>query len=158
MKIAESYPNGYKTLWEKEKLLVTSNFSFSHSVFKRLVSLGHQNVLLCGNGLTLYHTILTFNDHVEKKAFKIIVGRGENADNQHFLLFPHVFYPSKKKKNLFLSYIYSVVCKHFQFLCFFGMDFVCKSMITSKSSHDCGSINSRLSNKCLNHPHFLLFS
>ena len=22
-----------KTLWEKEKLLVTSNFSFSHSVF-----------------------------------------------------------------------------------------------------------------------------
>ena len=23
-----------KTLWEKEKLLVTSNFSFSHSVFK----------------------------------------------------------------------------------------------------------------------------
>ena len=27
-----------KTLWEKEKLLVTSNFSFSHSVFKRLAS------------------------------------------------------------------------------------------------------------------------
>ena len=35
--IAESSPNGYKTLWEKEKLLVTSNFSFSHSVFTRLV-------------------------------------------------------------------------------------------------------------------------
>ena len=31
----ESYPNGQKTLWEKEKLLVTSNFSFSHSVFKK---------------------------------------------------------------------------------------------------------------------------
>ena len=28
---------GHKTLWEKEKLLVTSNFSFSHSVCKRLV-------------------------------------------------------------------------------------------------------------------------
>ena len=27
----------WKTLWEKEKLLVTSNFSFSHSVFKRPV-------------------------------------------------------------------------------------------------------------------------
>ena len=26
-----------KTLWEKEKMLVTSIFSFSHSVFKRLV-------------------------------------------------------------------------------------------------------------------------
>ena len=37
--------------WEKEKLLVTSNFSFSHSVFKRLVSQGRQKVSLCGNGL-----------------------------------------------------------------------------------------------------------
>ena len=27
--MAESYPNRYKTLWEKEKLLVTGNFSFS---------------------------------------------------------------------------------------------------------------------------------
>ena len=50
--MAESYPNGKKTLWEKEKLLVTSNFSFSHSVFKRLVSQGSQKVSLCGNGLT----------------------------------------------------------------------------------------------------------
>ena len=37
MKMEESSSNGWKTLWEKEKLLVTSNFSFSHSVFKRLV-------------------------------------------------------------------------------------------------------------------------
>ena len=29
-----------ETLWEKEKLLVRSNFSSSHCVFKRLVSLG----------------------------------------------------------------------------------------------------------------------
>ena len=35
--MAEGSQNGKKTLWEKEKLLVTSNFSFSHSVFKRLV-------------------------------------------------------------------------------------------------------------------------
>ena len=38
-------------MWEKEKLLVMSNFSFSHSVFKRLVSQGRQKVSLCGNGL-----------------------------------------------------------------------------------------------------------
>ena len=37
--------------WEKDKLLITSNFSFSHSVLKRLVSQGHQKVSLCGNGL-----------------------------------------------------------------------------------------------------------
>ena len=32
-------------------MLVTSNFSFSHSVFKRLVSQGRQKVSLSGNGL-----------------------------------------------------------------------------------------------------------
>ena len=36
---------------ENEKLLVTSNFSFSHSVFKRLVSQERQKMSLCGNGL-----------------------------------------------------------------------------------------------------------
>ena len=34
---------------EKEKLLVTSNFSFSNKVFHRYISLVHQNVVLCGN-------------------------------------------------------------------------------------------------------------
>ena len=47
----ESYPNSKKTLWEKEKLLVTSNIFFSHSVFKRLVSQRRQKVSLCGKGL-----------------------------------------------------------------------------------------------------------
>ena len=39
--------------WEKEKLVITSSFSFSHSVFKRLVSQGRQKVSLCGNGLIM---------------------------------------------------------------------------------------------------------
>ena len=39
--------------WKKEKLLVTSNFSFSHSVFKRPVSQGRQKLSLCGNGLNV---------------------------------------------------------------------------------------------------------
>ena len=50
----ESYPNGQKTLWEKEKLLVMSNFSFSHCVFKKLVSQGRQKVSLCVNGLNIF--------------------------------------------------------------------------------------------------------
>ena len=41
MKIAESSPKGYKTLWEKEKLLITSNFSlltvFSKDLYSRHV-------------------------------------------------------------------------------------------------------------------------
>ena len=35
--MAESFLKGQKTLWAKEKLLVTSNFSFFHSVFKRRI-------------------------------------------------------------------------------------------------------------------------
>ena len=44
---------GQKTLWEKEKLLVTSNFSFSHSVFKRLTqqTKSCKNQGLFGKGL-----------------------------------------------------------------------------------------------------------
>ena len=60
--MAESYPKGLKTLWEKEKLLVTSNFSFSHSVFKIVVSKGRQKGSLCGNWLI--HTVYpVFRDH-----------------------------------------------------------------------------------------------
>ena len=33
-----------------------------HSVFKSLVSQGRQKASLCGNGLTVYHTIQTCND------------------------------------------------------------------------------------------------
>ena len=38
-------------MWEKVKLLVTSNFSFSHSVFKRLVLQTRKNQGLFGKGL-----------------------------------------------------------------------------------------------------------
>ena len=53
--MAETYTKGLKTLQEKEKLLVTCNFSFAHSVFKRLVSQGRQKVSLCGNGLKTFN-------------------------------------------------------------------------------------------------------
>ena len=43
--------NGLKTLCEKEKLLVTSNFFFSHCVFKRLVHQTHEKQGLFGKGL-----------------------------------------------------------------------------------------------------------
>ena len=39
--MAESSSNRWKSLSEKEKLLVSSNFSFSHSVFKSLVLQTH---------------------------------------------------------------------------------------------------------------------
>ena len=40
-----------KTLWKKEKLLVTSNFSFSHNVFKSCLFLMRQNEYLWSKGL-----------------------------------------------------------------------------------------------------------
>ena len=46
----------WKALREKQKLLVTSNFSFSHSIFKRLVSQGRQKMSLSEKGLNLYQT------------------------------------------------------------------------------------------------------
>ena len=73
-------------LKEKEKLLVMSNFSFSHSVFKRLVLQTHKNKGLFWKGLinmmpfetleelneklTLYHIIPTFNNPQERRLWK----------------------------------------------------------------------------------------
>ena len=42
-----------KTLWKKEKLLVTSNFSFPHNVFKSCLLLICQNEYLWSKGLIL---------------------------------------------------------------------------------------------------------
>ena len=41
--------------------------------------------------LTLCHTITSFYQPRSKKPFKNIVGKGENAGYQHFLLFPQFF-------------------------------------------------------------------
>ena len=43
-----------KTLWEKEKMLVTIIFSFSHNIFRRFFSRGPESLELCGKELSLY--------------------------------------------------------------------------------------------------------
>ena len=58
--------DGWKTFWEKKKMLVTSIFSFSHNVCKKLLSQGCLKSGFCGKELTLYHTIPTFNDPREE--------------------------------------------------------------------------------------------
>ena len=50
----KSSPNGLKKLWEKEKLLATSNFSFYHSVSKRLLLHTRKNQGLFGKGLSYF--------------------------------------------------------------------------------------------------------
>ena len=58
MKMAKSSPKGEKTLWEKKKLLVTSNFFFSYSVLKSLVLQTRKNQGLFGKGLKLILVIV----------------------------------------------------------------------------------------------------
>ena len=78
-----------------------SKFSFSHIVFKTLVSQGRQKVSLCGNGL--------IKSFVKKRTFiilyvyifwpvlfilevvEIIVGSGENAATSNFSLSHNAF-------------------------------------------------------------------
>ena len=65
----EKYHKGQKTLWDKEKLLVPSNFSFSHIVFHSYKSLVCQNAALCGNGLNYTsHTSTDFVPGLMKSA------------------------------------------------------------------------------------------
>ena len=66
-------------------MLITGNFSFFHSVFKRLEFQTCKNQGLFGKGLNDKNDISVF-DTVEN-----IVGKGENAGYQHFLLFPQCF-------------------------------------------------------------------
>ena len=51
----ESSSNWKKTLSEKEDFLVTSNFSFSYSIFKRLELQTRKNQDLFGKGLNSQH-------------------------------------------------------------------------------------------------------
>ena len=51
---------------------------------------------------------------LKKKSFENIVGKGENAGYQHFLLFPQCFLPFPQQILIF-GHIYFVVCKFLQF-------------------------------------------
>ena len=74
-------------------MLVTSNFSFSHSVFSRLVQQTHKNQGLFGKGLkSLQTTNLDLMELVESsKRLENTVGKGEIACYKQFLLFPQCF-------------------------------------------------------------------
>ena len=72
--MGKSSPKGLKTLWEKEKLLVMSNFSFSHSVFKRLLLQRRKNQGLFGKGSKAFA-----DDKIKvTDELKFVLGRVEN--------------------------------------------------------------------------------
>ena len=72
--------------------------------------------MLCGKAyepLSIYHTMPPFNN-LEKKILGNIVGKGENAGNQHFLLFLQCFLSIKDRSHNF-RYIEFVVCRCVEF-------------------------------------------
>ena len=72
-----------------------------------------EELVICCRLLTLYQTISTLTNPIEKP-FENIVGKGENAGNQHFSFSHNVFYPTINKFQ-FLTHFYIVVCKCFEF-------------------------------------------
>ena len=92
-------------------MLVTSIFSFSHNVFKRLLCQGHSKLGLCGK---------EFREKEENI----------NAENQHFLHFPlSAFYPFKKIFQ-FPSHLYFIVDLH-MILFWTSQHFVHKTRMSS---------------------------
>ena len=102
-----------KTLWQKEKLLVLSNFSFCHNVFKSCLLQMLKNASSCGKRLnnksfimfflTLiisfvriseiypFPTYRSFLTPLELASFENIVTKDEIAQNEPFLLWPQCF-------------------------------------------------------------------
>ena len=80
---------GRKTLWEKEKLLVTSNFSYSHCVFKRLVLQTGKNQGLFGKGLKGHSSS---NQHIFIKNKKLLTSKEES------ILFGQFFLERKRER------------------------------------------------------------
>ena len=73
----------------KREIACYKQFSFSHSVFKRLVSQGRQKVSLCGNGLN--QTIGSLNK-IQKEGFGKKLTR-ENHCEKRRSCFPQCFLP-----------------------------------------------------------------
>ena len=92
---------GQKTLWKKEKMLVTSIFSFSCNVFKRLLFLTHENQGLFGKGLKK----CSFNSLLSNPTKMLVTSIFS------FLL--NIIIPVKDQNHKF-SYYNFVVCKCFQ--------------------------------------------
>ena len=64
-------------------------------VFYKWFPLDKGKILSSGEELTLYHTISTLTTRRDKPV-ENIMGKGENAGKQHFLLFPQCFLPYQK--------------------------------------------------------------
>ena len=96
-KLQKVFKKVIKHCRKRRNCSLTSNFSFSHSVFKRLVLQTRKNQGLFGKGFNLYQRIPGCNDTIEEAFWK----NGKYAGYQHILLFPKCFLPFPKQISIF---------------------------------------------------------
>ena len=109
--MAESSPIGLKTRWEKEKLLVTSNFSFSHSVFNSLLLQTCKNQGLFGKRL---NTVL--NASCQNRLYK----GSKSMEKLCRIQVLSIYYTSNRNTihNNMLNFLKIIICKIFSNECF----------------------------------------
>ena len=109
--MAESYPKRIENTVGKGEIARHEQFLLFPLCFQKTCTADTGKPGLVWERVNTHIRLLTT---VTKEAFEKILGKRENARNQHFLLFlQNVFYPVKNKFE-FLSHIYSVVCKSFK--------------------------------------------
>ena len=100
-----------KNLWKWKKLLFTIShkdfFAFKRSLIIYFICTCCQvfNFVINFN-YTIFTTQSRLLTTPTKKPFENIVGKGENAGNQHFLLFPQCFLPFTRQISNFQSCLF----------------------------------------------------
>ena len=100
--------------WEQEKLLIMSNFSFSHSVFKRLSFLHSKNQGLFGKGFNSFQNKPWFLRVWSTSLLKTLWDRKKLLVTSNFFFSHRVSYPFVEISAFFVKFEI-VVCKLLQF-------------------------------------------
>ena len=87
------------------------HFLFSYIVFNRIIPQGHKNCH-CMVKSYLFTTQSQLLTTLKQSVFENIVGKGEYAGNQHFLLFLPCFLPFPKQISIFRSCLFYCLQMH----------------------------------------------
>ena len=99
--MVESSSKGKKTLWEKEKLHVTSNSSFSHC-FQKTVLQTRKNKGLFGKRLTVFQTHPGFTHAVQ--VLKTLSDKEKLLVTSNFSFSHSVFYPLRELSVIYIKF------------------------------------------------------
>ena len=106
-------------MWEKEKMLVTSispfpklfsnqlktSFIILTTIVLSSANASNLDLSKIFSVLILHQTFPQLSTTLRKKALENTVGKGENAGNQHFLLFPQCFLTNQREKSSFEEHV-----------------------------------------------------